>query len=150
MEISHEVQIARAPEAVFDFLVETDNFPVVDRALVDFAPRGRMSVGLRGTFVHLRGGMRARSAWQVSDLVRPRRIHVAVRGMGYEMDEVATLAPTPSGTLATFVDIVRATSLAGRLMVALSGRLMRLDLRRRAALLKESLEAELPSLRVDA
>lgn len=141
MEIRHEVQIARSPEAVFDFLIDSDSFPVVDHALVAYHPRGLMHVGLRGTFVHRRGGMTARSTWQVAELERPARIRVTVRGMGYELNETATLSATATGTRATFVVAVRATSLAGRFMVALSGGIIRRDLRRRARLLQAALEA---------
>jgi uncharacterized protein YndB with AHSA1/START domain len=140
MEIRHDVLILRPPEAVFDFLTDTDSFPVIDRALRSYTPRGRMSAGLAGTFVHRRGGMTARSTWYVAALVRPSHIHVAVRGAGYEMDETVELAPTDHGTRAAFIDRVRPTSLPGRLMVALSGAVMRRDLERRAALLKATLE----------
>jgi hypothetical protein len=126
---------------VFDFLTDTESFPVIDRALVSHAPHGRMHAGLAGTFVHRRGGMTARSTWHVAELVRPSRIRVAVRGAGYEMDETVELDPTDHGTHAAFIDRVRPTSLAGRLMVALSGAVMRRDLERRAALLKATLEA---------
>jgi hypothetical protein len=131
---------------VFDFLVDTDSFLKVDPALVSYTPRGVMRVGLRGTFVHRRGGMIARSTWEVAELDRPTRVRVAVRGMGYAMDEVAVLSASGTGTLATFTDVVRPTSLPGRVMVALSGRIMRRDLVRRGALLKAALEggAEAP------
>ena len=142
MEIRHEIEVARPPEAVFDFLVDTDSFAVVDRTLVSFEPSGVMRVGLLGTFVHRRRGMTARCTWEVTELERPSRIRVAIRGMGYEMDEIATLSATGSGTLATFVDVVRPTSLAGRFMVALSGGIMRRGLDQRARLLKAALEAD--------
>ena len=142
MQIRHEIDVARPPEDVFDFLIDTDSFRVVDRALVSSTPGGLMHVGLSGTFVHRRGGMTARSAWTVAELERPSRLRVAVRGMGYEMDEVASLVATDSGTHATFVDTVRPTSFAGRLMVAVSGGIMRRDLAARAALLKATLEED--------
>ena len=140
MEIRHEIEVARPPEAVFDFLADTASFQVIDHALVAYEPGGLMHVGLRGTFVHRRGGMTARSRWEVVEMVRPSRIQVAVNGSGYEMDEVATLSAGGSGTRARFVDTVRPTSLGGRVMVALSGGIMRRDLERRARLLKAALE----------
>jgi hypothetical protein len=57
------------------------------------------------------------------------------------MVETATLLASGEGTLATFTDTVRPTSLLGRPLVALSGRIMRRDLSARAALLKAALEA---------
>ena len=142
MQIRHEVEVARPPEDVFDFLIDTDSFRIVDRALISSTPGGLMQVGLSGTFVHRRGGMTAHSAWTVAELERPSRLRVAVRGMGYEMDEVANLVATGSGTHAIFVDTVRPTSIAGRLMVAVSGGIMRRDLAARAAVLKAWLEED--------
>jgi hypothetical protein len=140
VEIRHDIDVAQPPEVVFDFLIDTRSFPIVDRALVSFEPGGLMQVGLHGTFVHRRGGMTARSTWEVVELVRPSRIRVAVQGSGYVMDEIATLSAGGSGTVATFVDAVRPTSLAGRVMVALSGAIMRRDLDQRTRLLKAALE----------
>jgi carbon monoxide dehydrogenase subunit G len=145
VQIHHEVEVERPPEAVFDFLIDTDSFPVLDRALVSYAPSGLMRVGLTGTFVHRRGLMKARSSWTVDELERPSRIRVAIQGMGYEMEETATLAAIDGGTLATFVDRVRPTSIAGRLMVAMSGGIMRCDLIRRGGRLKAALEAAVPT-----
>lgn len=141
MQVRHEIEVGRPPEVVFDFLIDTDSFRVVDRALLSYTPHGLMRVGLSGTFVHRRGGMTAHSTWTVEELERPSAIRVAVRGMGYEMDEAATLVATESGSHVTIVDTVRPTSIAGRLMVAVSAGIMRRDLAARAALLKTALEA---------
>jgi hypothetical protein len=116
-------------------------FALGDQALVSYTPEGRMHVGLEGTFVHRRGGMKIRTTWTVAERERPSRLRVAVRWMGYEMEGVATLAVSESGTRASFVDTVRPTSIAGRLMVALSSRIMQRDLRERAGLLRSELEA---------
>lgn len=141
MEIRHEIEVDRTPAAVFDFLTDSANFPVVDAALVEYSPHERLRLGLRGTFAHRRGGMTARTTWEVAEFEPPARVRVTVRGMGYEMDEIATLAPTTIGTRATFVETVRPTNLAGRLLVALSGGIMRRDLDARARLLKTALES---------
>jgi hypothetical protein len=141
MEVRYEIEIRSSPEAVFDFLADTDSFRILDRALVSYSPGGVMRVGLSGTFVHRRGGMTARSTWVVEELERPVRLRVAIRGMGYAMEETANLEATGAGTRATFVDTVRPTSIGGRLLVALSGGIMRRDLGDRAALLKSTLES---------
>jgi Polyketide cyclase / dehydrase and lipid transport len=91
MEVRQKIEIRRPPEVVFDFLTDTASFPIIDRALVSHTPDGRMHVGLEGTFVHRRGGMKVRSTWAVVELERPTRVRVAVRGMGYELHETATL-----------------------------------------------------------
>ena len=56
--------------------------------------------------------------------------------MGYEMDETADVRPDGDGTRVTFVERVWPTSLPGRLLVALSGGIMRRDLEARAARMK--------------
>jgi hypothetical protein len=141
MEIRHDVDVARSPEAVFDFLTDTASFAVLDQALVSFDPPGRMRVGTGGTFVHRRSGFTARSTWEVRELDRPSRIHVTIHGAGYILDESATLARTSTGTHAAFLDTVQATSWPGRLMVALAGGIMRRDLERRAERLRAVLES---------
>ena len=146
MKVVHEIEINVRPEIVFDFLVETDNFPIVDRALVSFTPHARMRPGMTGTFVHRRAGFTARTTWEVMEFEPSRRVRVAVRGMGYAMDELATLDAAGSGTLVRFVDTVRPTSLPGRLMVALSSGIMRRDLETRAARLKTALESDASGL----
>ncbi len=150
MEIRRDIEVARPPEAVFDFLIDTASFRVVDRALVSFEPSGLLHVGLHGAFVHRRGGMTAHSTWEVVELVRPSRIRVAVKGSGYEMDEIATLSAGGLGTVATFVDVVRPTSFGGRVMVALSGTIMRRDLDQRMRQLKTALEGARSSVGADS
>jgi hypothetical protein len=146
VEVRHEIEVRQPPDAVFDFLIDTDSFRVVDHALIAHTPEGAsLSVGLRGTFVHRRGGLTARTTWVVEELERPSRLRVALRGTGYEMDETALLVAIDGGTRATFVDSVRPTSIAGRVMVALSGAIMRRDLRARAARLKSTLEHGRPA-----
>ena len=95
---------------------------------------------MTGRFLHRRIGLPARSTWHVTELDAPRRLRVEIRGMGYGMTEEADLEATPSGTRVRFVDRVWPTSLAGRVMVALSGGIMRRDLRERAARLKAVLD----------
>jgi hypothetical protein len=125
---------------VFAYLADTASFPAVDRALIDYQPRGVLSEGLAGTFTHRRGGMTARTTWRVEWLEPPSRLRVSIQGMGYGMESSVELAEDGEGTLARFVDSVWPTSLPGRVLVALSGAIMRRDLRARAARLKTILE----------
>jgi hypothetical protein len=115
----------------------------VDQALVDYGPVGQLTPGLSGWFKHRRFGMTARTTWTVTDLEAPTRLVVEIRGMGYGMTESAQLSAAPGGTQVTFVDRVWPTSLPGRLLVALSGGIMRRDLAKRAGLLKAALERDL-------
>ena len=138
--IESELDIGRAPAEVFDYLADTSSFKALDKALVEFEPQGRFTVGMKGRFLHRRSGLPARSTWRVTALDAPRRISVEMQGMGYAMTEEVDLEPSGTGTRARFVDRVWPTSLPGRLMVALSGGIMRRDLRARADRLKAVLE----------
>ena len=138
--LSSELDIGRAPADVFDFLADIDSFRLVDPALVECEPTGRLTEGLSGRFTHRRAGMMARTTWRVTEFEPPTTLEVAIRGAGYEMTERANLEPMGTGARATFVDRVWPTSIPGRFLVALSGGIMRRDLRARAARLKELLE----------
>jgi hypothetical protein len=140
MQVDHEIEIERPPAEVFAFLADADSFRIVDAALVESSWSGPLRQDATGTFVHRRGGMRAHTTWAVIDLDAPRRLAVAIRGAGYEMEETATLVATSSGTRLRFVDTVRPTSMLGRLLVLASSGIMRRDLRKRAARLKVVLE----------
>jgi hypothetical protein len=138
--IESTLELTRPPDEVFDYLADTRSFKEVDAALVEFEPQGRLEYGMTGRFLHRRNGLPARSTWHVIELDAPRRLSVEIRGMGYGMTEAADLEATPSGTRVRFVDRVWPTSLAGRVMVALSGGVMRRDLRARAERLRAILE----------
>lgn len=143
-ELSYELDLGRPPADVFALLADGESFRAVDPALVDYGPPGSLHAGSTGWFKHRRGGMTARTTFRVSEFDAPARLEVAITGMGYQMTESATLEATPSGTRARFVDRVWPTTLPGRLLVALSGGIMRRDLRARSARLKALLEREAP------
>lgn len=123
-------------------LIDTSRLRELDPALVDYGPPGPLTAASEGWFKHRRGGMTARTTFRVRVFEAPRRLEVAITGMGYQMTEAAELEATPTGTRARFVDRVWPTTLPGRLLVALSGGIMRRDLRARAARLKAILEEQ--------
>jgi hypothetical protein len=135
------MDIDRQQADVFAYLADTASFRAVDLALVDFQPRGRLTEGLEGTFTHRRGGMTVRTTWRVEELDEPRSLRVSIRGLGYVMESLVELGPDGEETLARFVDSIWPTNLAGRVMLALSGGIMRRDLRARADRLKAILES---------
>jgi hypothetical protein len=143
-EIETVLDIEHGPDVVFAFLADTRSFRALDPALVEFEPEGRVATGLTGRFVHRRGGLIARTTWRVESAEAPSHLEVDIRGLGYGMVEIADLEATPTGTRARFVDRVWPTSLAGRVLVALSGEIMRRDLRARAGRLKAILEGQTP------
>jgi carbon monoxide dehydrogenase subunit G len=138
--IESTFQIDRPPAEVFAFLADSANIRAVDPALVDFSPTGQLSSSSHGTMAHRRGWMVARTTWTVTERDDPRSLVVEIHGAGYGMTEAAILEPADGGTRATFVDTVWPTSLAGRLLVALSSGIMRRDLRDRAERLRAALE----------
>ena len=139
--IAFDVVVERPLEDVFSFLADTTHFRDVDEALVDFGPEGPLVLGRTGWFRHRRGGMTARTTWTVTEYEAPTRLTVEIAGMGYGMTEAAMLERTESGTRARFVERVWPTSLPGRLLVALSGGIMRRDLAKRSDRLAAALKA---------
>lgn len=142
--ITFELDVARPPGDVFAFLTSAEGLRAVDPALVDYGPPGPITAGGEGWFKHRRFGMTANTTWRVTAFEPPTRLEVAIYGMGYGMTESAEMETTAAGTRARFVDRVWPTTLPGRLMVALSGGIMRRDLRARAARLKVILEGDAP------
>ena len=139
-ELTFELDVRRPPGDVFALIVDPDHFRVLDPAVIDYGPGGPLAAGSEGWFKHRRGGMTARTTYRVTSFEPPRRLEVAIAGMGYAMTEAAELEAIPTGTRARFVDRVWPTNLPGRLLVALSGGIMRRDLEARAARLKALLE----------
>jgi hypothetical protein len=139
-ELRHEVDVAREPGAVFGFLTSPEGLRAVDPALMEYGPPGPITAGGTGWFAHRRGRLVARTTWRVTAFEPPGRLEVEIAGMGYGMTETADLEATATGTRARFVDRVWPTTIPGRVLVALSGGIMRRDLRARAARLKALLE----------
>lgn len=144
-ELTFELEVARPPLEVFASLISPEGMRAVDPNLVDYGPSGPITAGGSGWFKHRRGPMTAKTTFRVTAFEAPTRLEVAISGMGYAMTESADLVATASGTRARFVDRVWPTSLAGRILVALSGGIMRRDLQARAGRLKALLEAGAPS-----
>jgi hypothetical protein len=139
-ELRTDLEIARPASDVFAVMADTRTFRALDPALVEVEPEGPLSSGLSGRFPHRRGGFAARTTWRVTDFTSPRRLVVEIQGSGYAMTEDVTLEERSGSTRARFVERVWPTSLAGRVLLALSGSIMRRDLAKRAALLKSTLE----------
>ena len=144
-ELETEIDVERQQGDVFAFLADTRGFRAVDSALVEVEPEGPLAPGLTGRFLHRRGGFPARTTWRVTTLEAPSRLVVELHGMGYAMTEALDLEDSIIGTRVRFTERVWPTSFAGRLMVALSGGIMRRDLRARAGLLKAVLENPEPA-----
>ena len=140
-EIVRDLEIRCDRATVFDFLTDPLQFGVVDRALISVEPTTPMALGTAGRMTHRRGGMTARTTWTVTAFEPPHSLTVDINGSGYAMTESAELEPIQGGTRIRFVDRVWPTSLPGRLLVALSGAIMRRDLEARAGRLRRILEA---------
>lgn len=141
MQIQTQVDIARNPADVFGALIDQATWKEVDSALVNFSPPGQLAIGLHGTLTHRRAGMRVTTSWQIIEFVPGASLEVLIVGRGYEMREKAILTRDPVGTSVTFIDVLRPTSFSGRVLVAISGRTLRSDLKKRSRKLKVLLEA---------
>jgi len=95
--LSFELDVARPPREVFALLVDPDHFRVLDPALRDYGPKGALIQGSEGWFKHRRGAMTATTTFRVTDFDAPRRLEVAISGMGYAMTEAAELEATRPG-----------------------------------------------------
>jgi hypothetical protein len=139
-EIQRDLEIGRDVATVFAFLTDPTKFRTIDHALVEVEPTTPMALGMSGRMTHRRGGMTARTTWSVTRFEPPTELVVEIRGSGYAMTESAELTAMPERTRIRFVDRVWPTSLPGRLLVALSGGIMRRDLEARANRLRRILE----------
>jgi hypothetical protein len=131
MTVEATFRVDRPVAEIYEFLVETANFSVVDKALVRHEPAGRMEPGMHGTMEHRRVGMQVRTSWWVALLEPPTRLVVGIRGAGYELDEEVQLRGTDGMTELHVIDRLWGTSRLGDLFVALAAGPLRRDLRAR-------------------
>jgi hypothetical protein len=140
--ISESTVIAAPPGAIYDFMINLDNWSTLDDTLIDVSPLGLVSIGASGTVTYTRmGRMRITTAWDIVDLVPGRRYACRIVGRGYELVETVDLTTADGGTRVSVIDDLRSTSMAGRVMVPVSSGIIRRDLEKRLARLKALLEA---------
>ena len=142
MIIEGEVRIGRAPQAVFDFLADTDRWARIDQALVRSSVSGRVDLGTRGKLTHHRPGTKVTTEFEVTAFEPSKWFEVTITGVGYELRETVRLEAIDEGTLVRVRDVLEPTSLVGRVLVAISGRTVRRDLAARRASLKAVLESD--------
>jgi hypothetical protein len=139
--ISGSATIAASPSAVYDVLIDLDRWSELDPTLLELVPRDRLVPGSHGTMTNRRAAvMRVTTAWDIVELAPGERYVVRIVGRGYELIETVDLSPTDGGTTVSVADDLRATSLAGRVMVPMSGGIIRRDLEGRLARLRAVLE----------
>jgi hypothetical protein len=140
------IEIARPPGAVFDELADPTTWVTHDPALVAVEPRDRLVHGATGTMRRRVGfGMKVTTAWENTRFEPGACLEMLIRGSGYELREAVDFVATPTGTTVTVIDDLVPTSLVGRAMVAMSGRIIERDLSARLARLKTTLEAGPPT-----
>lgn len=140
LEVSGSFTVDSPRTAVYDFLIDTASFPVVDPDMVDWSPHGIMVDGMEGTMRRRAGVMKVKTTWRVAGLVPGVRIVIDIRGMGYEMREVVELRDAGTGTEVRVLDSLTGTSLPGRLFVAASKGVIRRDIDARGRRLQAALE----------
>jgi len=139
--VEGRASVAAPPQHVFEALADPATWFIIDPTLVDVNPRERLAIGTTGTMRNRRGpGLTATVTWTTTELIPGARLVQHLKGFGYELTESVTLAVDTLGTQVTVVDSVIPTSLAGRLMVAMSRGIMERDLQARFVRLKALLE----------
>lgn len=139
LEVSGSFTVDAPRSTVYDFLADTENFPVTDTAIIDWSPRGLMVAGADGTMRRRAGGLTVTMTWRVVELVPGTRIVIEVRGMGYEIREFVDFRDAGARTEVQVVDRVTGTSLPGRLFVAASKGVIRRDIEARGGRLQAAL-----------
>ncbi len=146
MIVERRIEIGRPPEAVFDVLADPTTWATHDPALVDVQPRDRLVHGATGAMRRRVGfGMAVTTSWENTKYQPGACLEMLIRGSGYELRERVDFVPTPTGTTVTVIDDLVPTSLVGRAMVAMSGRIIERDLNARLGRLKAMLEAGPPT-----
>lgn len=140
--------VAAPPQDVFEVLTDPGTWFSIDPTLVDVNPRERLVLGTTGTMRNRRGpGLTATATWTTTELIPSIRLTQHLKGFGYELTESVTLAEDKLGTEMTVVDSLIPTSLAGRILVALSRGIMERDLQARFARLKVLIETSVAAER---
>ena len=62
------MDIARPPERVYSVLIDQDAWAALDPPLVDFTPRGPLTVGMTGTLTRKVAGRRITDGWTILEL----------------------------------------------------------------------------------
>lgn len=141
MIAEYTVDTARPPTEVYAFLVDQDNWTVLDPATLEITPRGDVHEGMTGTITRRVGGMRVKNGFLITELVPDSTVSMRITGPGYALTETTTLEATPEGTRVQIVDVLEPTSLGGRVFVAVSGPFIRRDLKARSERLRSLPEA---------
>jgi carbon monoxide dehydrogenase subunit G len=141
LEVSGSFTVDRDRASVYDFLTDSANFAVVDAAMVDHSPEGRLAEGTEGWMRRrVLGPMKVRTSWRVAALEPDRKITVDIRGAGYTMRESVELTDAGSGTEVRVLDSLTGTSLPGRLFVMASRGFVRRDIEARGRRTQAALE----------
>lgn len=141
MIVEQHLEISRPPSVVFGFLGDVSNWPLIDAAVLEVTPSGPVTTGSSGTAVYKRPGTKVTTRWEITQLEPDERLEVFMTGSGYTLRETVDVRESSSGTELDIVDTLEPTNLIGRVMVAISGRMIRRDLAARSDKLKALLEA---------
>lgn len=139
--------ISAPPGSVFAVLANPAEWFALDEALVDVKPREPLVAGSAGTMRRRVGfGLTVKTAWRNVEFVPGSRLSNIITGFGYELRETVVLVPHEGGsTKMVVVDTLTPTSIVGRVMVAMSRRVIERDLRARFRRLKKEIEERPPS-----
>lgn len=142
MIMEHVIEIMRPPQAVFDSVADPESWRAIDPDMLDVFASGPMRLGASGSVRHRRPVTAVTTQWEVTAFEVPERFETLITGFGYTLRETVELKGTDRGTRMSATDVLLPTSLIGRLLVLVSGRIIRSDLQARSDRLKALLEAD--------
>jgi carbon monoxide dehydrogenase subunit G len=105
MRIEDEIEVARPPEAVFDFLTDPRRLPEWQKSTVEVRREGTgpLRIGERFTEVHRAMGRDVESVVEVAEIERPSVFALVIVEGAVPLDGRWTFAATATGTRVAFV-----------------------------------------------
>jgi carbon monoxide dehydrogenase subunit G len=101
--LTFKTHINRSPAQAFAYMTEAGNWPNVEVGLVDIEPRGRVSMGSRGTQTRSMRGRNIKATWEVVELEANKKIAIAGGGPGMKVRATTSFSPAGGGTDVGFV-----------------------------------------------
>jgi uncharacterized protein YndB with AHSA1/START domain len=105
LRIEQSIEIARPPQAVFDFLTDPERLPEWQTSTVEVRRErsGPLEVGERFTEVHAAMGRRLESTVEVAESTPPSAFALKILDGAMPLDGRWTFEPTADGTRVHFV-----------------------------------------------
>lgn len=137
-----EIHIDRDPDDVMAFLRSPENWLSFAQGVVDCEPRGEvLDVGTVGSWTRKQGRMTQVNRFEVLELDPAGKLVMRVEAGGFSTDDRTELRRASNGTDATFTEVMTATGLPSQAMLLLFAPMIRSNLKRTYAKLKQVVES---------